>query len=102
MNTIKIRYNKDRQFDGVTLDNGELEHESALALYEAAAERMSVNHTVELEEFPDCHPNAPEVWEMEEIETITQPEQENLEREFQDILDDVMSQGDFWVTSEDS
>lgn len=99
MKTITIQYNIDNQFGGCDLENNEQETESAQALYKAACELMAVNndgYTFTPDAFVGSHPAAPNVWSIEE--NIEQGE-EWIRDELQRTLEDVMSQGDFWVIS---
>ena len=97
MKTITIQYNIDNQFGGCDLENNEQETESAQTLYKGACEIMSANndnYTFTPDEFVGSHPDAPNVWS---IAGNIEQDEEWIRDEFQRTLEDVMSQGDFWV-----
>ena len=95
MKTITVNYNYSNQFDGCTLDSGEIEGDSAESLYDAACKLASDNDIKFIPDgFAGCHPDAPEVWEFDESDI-----RDDDYRQFQTALEDVFALGEFWVTS---
>ena len=98
MRNITIKYNIENQFSNCSLDNGEQEINSALALYRKVCEIMNAKHPnykFTSKDYSSNDPEAPEVWSvMQYLEHVWE---DWILKEIQITLEDVMSLGDFWI-----